>query len=523
MTTEPRPHPRGKLYLVSVGPGDASLIPPLAQQALADSDAIVGYELYLRWIADTIEGKEIHAPPLTKERERAQLALDLARQGRRVSLVSSGDIGVYAMAALAFEELREDDPLDVQVIPGITAANACASLLGSPLSHDFATLSLSDLLCPWEWIETRAEHIARADLACVLYNVQSQGRREGVYKVLRTMLAHKRPDTVCGIVRNAYRPDQTVEITTLGDLLTREFDMLTSLVIGNRFTRRKENWMFTPRGYNDWTGDEAQDPTDLPRGAVWVFAGTSDGNALAADLAARGHEVVVSVATEYGRERAQERIPGVHVVAGRMGVEARRRLLRDTHARALVDATHPYATLITAQLRDLAGELSLPYLRYERPSTLPQGAPGVTRAASMEDAARLAARLGRRVFLATGSKDLATFLNVPGDAAWFARVTPQADVIDAAVRAGIPRANLLAMQGPFTRDFNESLWRAWNIDVVVTKDSGEAGGFPEKYDAARALGLPLIVVDRPRHDAAHLHPTFDQLAGALAHLTQETA
>lgn len=234
----------GMLFLVSVGPGDAALIPDAAREALQASDVIVGYELYLRWIGPWIEGKEIHAPPLTREKERAELALDLARQGRTVSLVSSGDIGVYAMAALAFEELREDDTLQVQVIPGITAANACASLLGSPLSHDFATLSLSDLLCPWEWIETRARHIAQADLACVMYNVQSQGRREGVYKVLQLMLEHKRPDTVCGIVRNAYRPDQTVEVTTLHELLTREFDMLTSLVIGNRFTRRKGRWMF---------------------------------------------------------------------------------------------------------------------------------------------------------------------------------------------------------------------------------------------------------------------------------------
>ncbi|MGA7902942.1 MAG: precorrin-3B C(17)-methyltransferase, partial [Terrimicrobiaceae bacterium] len=143
----------GKLHLVSVGPGFAELIPPMAQSALRASDAIVSYELYLTWIAPWIEGKEIHSFPLTRERERAAKAIELARAGRVASLVSSGDIGVYAMASLVLEEMRKEDHFELKIIPGISAVNSCASLLGSPLSHDFATLSLSDLLCPWEWIE----------------------------------------------------------------------------------------------------------------------------------------------------------------------------------------------------------------------------------------------------------------------------------------------------------------------------------------------------------------------------------
>src|SRR5581483_10157130 len=185
----------GVLNLVSVGPGENDLIVPRAREALENSDVIVGYELYLRWVAPWLVGKETHTPPLTQERERARLAIEKARGGARVALISSGDIGIYAMAALAFEEMREEDTYAVHVIPGITAANACASLLGSPLSHDFATLSLSDLMCPWDWIEQRARHIATADLACVLYNVQSNARVEGVYRVLNILLEHKSPDT----------------------------------------------------------------------------------------------------------------------------------------------------------------------------------------------------------------------------------------------------------------------------------------------------------------------------------------
>jgi len=188
----------GVLNLVSVGPGTSDLIVPRAREALANSEVIVGYELYLRWIAPWLEGKEIYTPPLTQERERALLAIEKARGGARVALISSGDIGIYAMAALAFEEMREDDTYAVNVVPGITAANACASLLGSPLSHDFATLSLSNLMCPWEWIEHRARHIAAADLACVLYNVQSNARVEGVYRILEICWSTNRPRRCAG-------------------------------------------------------------------------------------------------------------------------------------------------------------------------------------------------------------------------------------------------------------------------------------------------------------------------------------
>ncbi len=277
----------GVLNLVSVGPGFADMVVPRAEAALRDSEVIVGYELYLRWIEPWLAGKEIHTPPLTQERERALLAIEKARSGAKVALVSSGDIGIYAMAALAFEEIREDDTFAVNVVPGITSANACASLLGSPLSHDFATLSLSDLLCPWDWIENRARHIAQADLACVFYNVQSAGRQEGVYRVLNIMLEAKAPQTLCGVVRNAYRPDQQVSIHRLDELLTLKFDMLTTIVIGNRFTERKRDWIFTPRGYNDWASAAKQPVEDkaMPEHAVWVFSGTSDGNALATELA----------------------------------------------------------------------------------------------------------------------------------------------------------------------------------------------------------------------------------------------
>lgn len=508
---------RGVLSLVSVGPGLGDLIAPRAAQALGASEVIVGYELYLKWIQPWIEGKEIHSPPLTRERERARLAIEAARLGRRVALVSSGDIGIYAMASLAFEQMREDDTFDVAVIPGVTAANACASLLGAPLAHDFATLSLSDLMCPWEWIEQRAHHIGAADLACVLYNVQSRARSDGVYRVLAILREHKSPDTLCGVVRNAYRPDERVSVHRLAELPALTFDMLTTVVIGNRFTRRRRQWIYTPRGYHGFEQPSHSAPRP-PSRAIWVFSGTRDGNELARELVARGHPVVVSTATGYGGEVARSSCEGVTVWSGQQGMEPRRRALEAGAARLILDATHPHAARMSGQLIELARQLDIPYLRFERPSALDPG-----RAIVCEDAADAAGRaieLGRRIFLATGSKDLPTFLRAPGAGRceWFVRLTPDPERLARAIALGIPRERILAMQGPFPAEFNRALWRSQGIECVVTKDSGEAGGYGEKQSAAADLGIPLLVIRRPHVDYPRQVASVEEAVRAAAEL-----
>lgn len=496
MSFDERP---GVLNLVSVGPGLAEFILPQAAQALRSSEVIVGYGLYLQWIQPWIAGKEIHSPPLTQERERAQLAIEAARRGRRVALVSSGDIGIYAMASLAFEQMSEEDTFEVAVIPGVTAANACASLLGAPLSHDFATLSLSDLMCPWEWIEQRAHHIGAADLACVLYNVQSRARSDGVYRVLSILQEHKSADTLCGVVRNAYRPGQRLDVYRLAQLPALTFDMLTTIVVGNRFTRRRRRWIYTPRGYHGFEPRRPVEPR-LPPRALWVFSGTRDGNELARRLAGEGHPVVVSAATGYGGEVARLSCEGVAVSSGRQGMEARRQTLEASAARLILDATHPHAAQISAQLIELSRRLDIPYLRFERPSALdPQSVLVCDDAA---DAAARAIAIGGRIFLATGSKDLPAFLQAEGAGRceWFVRLTPDPQRLARAVALGIPRDRILAMQGPFTAEFNLALWRSQRIDCVVSKDSGEAGGYLDKQRAAAELGIPLLVIRRPRVD-----------------------
>jgi precorrin-3B C17-methyltransferase len=244
-----------------------------------------------------------------------------------------------------------------------------------------------------------------------------------------------------------------------------------------------------------------------------VFSGTGDGNALARALVDRQGPIIVSTASEYGGEIAREDCPGVTVWAGRQGVEARRRALLGSQARAIVDATHPFAQQISEQLIGLSKELGIPYLRYERPSAFDaaggalgtQGALNITGALgswcdSVADAAQRAIVTGQRIFLATGSKDLATFLDAPnaGQREWFVRITPEPALVRRAIDLGIPRDHILAMQGPFSEAFNTALWRDQRIDCVVTKDSGEAGGFSAKARAAATLKIPLLVIRRPQ-------------------------
>lgn len=488
----------GKLTLVSVGPGTLDLIPERAQNALREAEVIVAYELYLRWVQPILRPEQrLLTPPLTQEKERALLAIEHAAAGKRVAIVSSGDIGVYAMAGLVFEALPEKPSFAVEVIPGITAATACASLLGSPLTHDFATLSLSDLLCPWEWIENRANHIAQADLACVLYNVQSKGRQEGVYKILDILLKHKSPETVCGVVRNAYREDQSRRITTLGELREGQFDMLTTLVIGNRFTRASGDWMYTPRGYFSWKDEDNESKkviTDTEK-SVWVFSGTSDGNALALALAEAGYSVTISVAQDLG-----EALTPVHKrirVSRVSGKESRAKALQKG-ASAVIDATHPYAKNITKQLYELCGELNLPYFRYERPASDLDNKKGVLVVDSLSEAAAIVGE--RRVFL-TGIGILRSWAALPCYVPERAsvRLTPQPELLAEALALGISARQITAAVGSFDTDWNEAEWRARNIDVVVCKDSGTAGGFEEKYRAAQKLGIDMIVIRRPQH------------------------
>ena len=240
---------KGRLTLVSLGPGEDALIPPLARDALAASDLVVGLDQYVDRVRHLLRpGTRVLTPPLGNELERAEVALSEASAGGSAALVSSGDVGVYAMASPVLEIASDD--VDVVIVPGITAAQAAASLLGSPLGHDHCSISLSDLLTPWEVIRGRVKAAAEGDFVVSLYNPRSKGRDWQLGKVKEILLGHRPPDTPVGIVRDAYRPTQQVTLTDLASLRPESVDMLTIVVVGSSQTKIVADRMVTPRGYS---------------------------------------------------------------------------------------------------------------------------------------------------------------------------------------------------------------------------------------------------------------------------------
>ena len=238
-----------RLSIIGIGPGDPKYLTAEAQEALYTSEVVVGYPLYLSLIADIIKGKTLFQTPMRQEIERCRMALDAASSGRITALVCGGDPGVYGMAGPVYELSPRYPDVEILVIPGITAALGGAALLGAPLGHDFAVISLSDLLTPWDTIRARLIHAAQGDFVICLYNPSSKKRRHYAGKACGILLEILREDTVCGVVRNAGRFGEDVSITTLRKLKDEEADMFTTLFIGNSRTKVINGKMVTPRGY----------------------------------------------------------------------------------------------------------------------------------------------------------------------------------------------------------------------------------------------------------------------------------
>lgn len=241
----------GTLTCVGLGPGGADDMTLRARKALDAADLIVGYTTYINLIRDAYPYKELLATPMRKEVERCRLALERAQEGRRVAMVCSGDPGIYGMAGLLLELAEEYEGVDVAVIPGVSAANGGAAVLGAPLMHDWCTISLSDLMTPWELIERRLVAAAQADFCISLYNPASKHRPDHLRRACDILLSHRSPETVCGYVRNIGRAGEEHCILTLGELRDAQVDMFTCVFVGNSQTRAIDGRMVTPRGYGE--------------------------------------------------------------------------------------------------------------------------------------------------------------------------------------------------------------------------------------------------------------------------------
>ena len=260
----------GSLSIVGIGPGNDEHITPRALQAIQEAQLVVGYSTYIKLVSHLLADKDLVRTGMTEEIGRARSAVEEARKGKRVAIISSGDAGVYGMASLIFQVLQENDwkrgdSPEVYLIPGITAINSCASLVGAPLGHDFCSISLSDLLTPWPSIRKKIEAAASADFIIGLYNPAS-GRRQRQIVEAKEIIERYRPgNTPVALVKSAYRKRQTVVQSTLDEFLDFEIGMLTTVIVGSTQTYMYEGFMITPRGYANkysWDGDvkEGQTP-----------------------------------------------------------------------------------------------------------------------------------------------------------------------------------------------------------------------------------------------------------------------
>lgn len=237
------------LYIVGIGPGGKEGMTLAAQQALSQSAVIIGYHVYVELVRADFPGKEYYTTPMTKEVDRCREALRLADGGNIVALVCSGDAGVYGMSGLVMQLHQEFPQVELSVVAGVTAALAGAAVLGAPLVHDFAVVSLSDLLTPWEKIEKRLLLAAEADFVIVLYNPSSKKRGDYLRRACELVLTRQKPDTVCGYVENIGREGERFALLTLEQLREASVTMFTTVYIGNSQTRVIGGRMVTPRGY----------------------------------------------------------------------------------------------------------------------------------------------------------------------------------------------------------------------------------------------------------------------------------
>lgn len=238
-----------KIYVVGIGPGEYESMTIKAERILKECDVIVGYTVYVELVEQYFPGKEFLTTPMRREKERCELAFSEAMKGKTVAMICSGDAGVYGMAGLILELGRGYAEVSVEIVPGITAASSGAAVLGAPLMHDFAVISLSDLLTPWEKIEKRLRAAGEADFSICIYNPASKKRADYLRRACDILMEFKSPETICGVVKNIGREGEEKRIMTLRELASYEADMFTTVFVGNSQTMEIPGFMVTPRGY----------------------------------------------------------------------------------------------------------------------------------------------------------------------------------------------------------------------------------------------------------------------------------
>lgn len=240
---------KNKIWIVGMGPGNEEMMTGRAIEVLEQVDVIIGYTVYLDLLGERFQDKEFLSTPMRQEEKRCRMCFEEAEKGKSVAMVCSGDAGVYGMASLMYEIGKEYSAISLEVIPGITAANSGAAVLGAPLNHDYCVISLSDLMTPWELIEKRLIMAARGDFAIALYNPSSRKRADYLERACKILFQEIEPERACGYVENIGRDGESTVTCTLEELQSKSVNMFTTVFVGNARTRIQDGKLITPRGY----------------------------------------------------------------------------------------------------------------------------------------------------------------------------------------------------------------------------------------------------------------------------------
>ena len=495
-----KPMASGELAIVGIGPGDARFVTMEAKAAIDYSEVIVGYGLYVDLLHEPWKrGKIVERYGMGEEEARVSSAMSYVTSGYRVAVVSGGDASLFGMTSLCLSMLPDVlSPENVRVIPGITAAQAAGALAGAPYSNGLALVSLSDYLQPWRDVERSLEGARESGMAVAVYNPVSRGLSEKLGE-LRGIFAGRR----ALLVRDAGRPGESMREISIEELSDDSVDMRTVIFILSPNAREKyigsrKLWI-EARGYESEMAD-----AKIPRGGLGQFlvlGGTTEGREAVSYLMENGYSVSVSVTREEGASVVPN---GAEVLLGKRDSSAWVRLLSDPVCAAgllgVVDATHPFAGDASFEIASACARTDVPLCRFARKTELPEGAVTV---ADMERAVLKAIEITSGddvVFLAIGTNDLGFVIPRLRECGRgvLVRMLPTAESMRQAERVRLSPREIVAMWGAGNAGFNEALCGDKNVRCIVSRESGPQGGVADKAEAARRLGIPLILVSRPR-------------------------
>ncbi|MDR3164935.1 MAG: precorrin-6A reductase [Synergistaceae bacterium] len=493
-----KPPEVGELAIVGTGPGDARFITAESRAAIDASEVIIGYGSYIELLpASWKRGKIVESFGMGEEEDRVARAFSYVESGYRVVLVSGGDATVFGMASLSLSMAPASIGADkVRVIPGITALQAAGAAMGAPYSNGFAVISLSDYLQSWHDVVRALEGACESGLAVAIYNPVAKGLSEKLEEVRRIFSSRR-----AVVVRNAGRQGEILEEMPVAEITPEKVDMRSVIfVLSPNAVERdlggKKIWIEV-RGYES-EKTALRKPEAL--GQFLVLGGTSEGREAAAALLERGFSVTVSVTREAGAATVPK---GAGMIVGARDWRDWSDMLDDPVSKGstlgVVDATHPFAEDASREITSACEAVGIPLCRYLRKEEFPEDA--VT-AADLNEAVERAIEMtfmGDVIFLAIGTNDLKAVMPRIREfqRGVLVRMLPMVESIRLAERAGLQPKEIIASWGAGNADFNEALCRDRGVRVMVSRDSGVQGGVAEKAEAARRLGIPLVLVSRP--------------------------